>query len=179
MYFGCPATYYPADFHEGDNFSNTKFEHIWHQVKEPLTCIGSLRDNFAGHKKTREWLHEFMQIPLIDDKLEWAMSYYHRANKYFSQMADWTYQVEQLPEHWEAFKTDLDIDPEREFPKASTTMNRSVRFAFKSKEEYTKIKKSLEDGSGYPTWDDLYEKNEALASRIATLADKYGYPTGD
>lgn len=166
--------------HIGQCRSMYDFEHVWHQVREPLKCIDSLAKCFS--RKVRLWTNDQLGIDLpgrsrefqcsLDDKIHWAMHYYYVNNKMCEAQAEWTYRLEGIgPETFWHMCEKLDVIPDNIKPQVSDTTNRGLRFAFKSKEQSQVIRETIYD----TTWNTLAKINEPLAKKIRTLSRSYGY----
>lgn len=188
--FGCCSMYFVpnhSDFsivnhgqkvpiHKGESKQDFKFEHIWHQVRHPLPTIDSLAKAFT--QKVRLWTHEALGVPLpgtsgkrrckMEDKIHWAMHYWVINNRLCEAQSEWTYRLEAIP--WEQMLDRIGIE-QIPIPDVSTTTNRSLRFAMRSKAQVKEIKKHIHDTQ----WNTLRRINRDLAEEIKEMAVAYGY----
>jgi hypothetical protein len=162
--------------HHGECRSKIEFEHVWHQVRDPLKCIDSLAKSFT--RKVRVWTGEQVGVTLpgrsdqlqcsSEDKLHWAMNYWYTNNLLCQSQAEWTYRLEDYP--WSEMLTRLNL-AEFPLPDISQTVNRGLRFAFKSKEQSEEIKRTIYNTS----WETLSSVDKSLTAKIRKLARTYGY----
>lgn len=188
--FGCCSMYFASnqsDFsivnqgqkvpiHGGESKQDFRFKHIWHQVRHPLPTIDSLAKAFT--QKVRLWTHEAIGVPLpgtsgnrrceMEDKIHWAMHYWVINNRLCEDQANWTYRLEDIP--WDHMLDRLGI-AQVPIPDVSRTINRSLRFAMRSKAQVEEIKKRMYDTQ----WNTLYRINRSLTEEIKEMAVVYGY----
>ena len=183
MYFVTPKTDCSAvsngqrtPIHKDEKREDYEFKHVWHQIRHPLKTIDSLAKSFS--RKVRIWTHEQLGVALpgksgnfqcsLEDKIAWAMSYWVINNELCEKQADWTYKIEVFP--WEEMCNKLGLG-NRGMPNVSTTTNRGLRFAFKSKLQSDHIRETMHD----TTWDTLRKADPSLMSQVKNLAEHYGY----
>lgn len=165
--------------HYQEDRSQFQFEHVWHQVRDPLKTIDSLAKSFT--LKVRRWTAAYCgaQLPgtsgisraTLEDKLQWAMWYWIKGNLMAQTQARWTYRLEELP--WKEMMRRLD-EPPQPLPKVGVTTNRGLRFAFKSREASEEVRRTMYD----TTWGLLRRIDRPLADVCAAMAAGYGYPVG-
>lgn len=164
--------------HPNEYREDFEFEHIWHQVRDPLKAIDSMAKAF--NSTVRRWTQDHMGIDAgnaykrqcsIEDKYLWAMRYYLQGNELMAQQAQLTYRLESLQNIWWAplcDKLGLGLPL---FPNVSSTTNRGLRFAFKSKEQAAEIRETLYDTS----WETLKRVDKTLAGEIRERTREWGY----
>lgn len=138
------------------------FEHIFHQVRDPLQTISSV---FTTEGPT-SWQFICSMIPNIyptDTKLTRAAKYWYYWNLAAEKKSEWTYKVEEIEFVWDEMCQRLDISLSRDaLATVSKTINQRGPHRINC------------------TWQML--KNELpleLYLNIQLLAHKYGYPIED
>ncbi len=136
--------------------SEVQFEHIFHQVRDPLKVISSV---YISEPQI-SWDYIIKNIPEInleDSKAEKTAKYWYYWNLRADERAEWTYRVEALDEVWEEMEARLGLSLDR------SSMNQ--------------VPKNYNTRESHPfTWASL---REALTPdtymKVRTLAQFYGY----
>lgn len=135
-----------------------RFDHIFHQVRNPLHVISStyVTENLDS------WYFIMNYIPEIlmqDSHLVKCAKYWYYWNLKAEKMAEWTYRIEDLDEKWEEFQKRL-----------GRKLSRSVL------EEIPKNMNGRKTLTHEFTWEDLQkELDPQLYQNIRDLAKRYGY----
>lgn len=86
--------------------NGTQFQHIFHQVRDPLKVISSVFST-----ETKEcWDFIMLHIPQIhesDDHLLKCAKYWYYWNLKAEEQAEWTYRIEDLENEWAEFQRRL------------------------------------------------------------------------
>jgi hypothetical protein len=161
--FGHTAGECPNDF---------LFEQVWHQTRDPLKVIGSIRDMMP--LTVKRWARWAFDQPVgtkqIGD-LKWAAMHWLITNTMAESIADWHYRIEDIESVWPEMLERLELK-EQPLPKVSKTINRCLRngkhMGFRpAKEVYAEIT--------YPTWDDIAEVLPDNVEQMKERAAAYGY----
>ncbi|MDE3056322.1 MAG: hypothetical protein KGI80_06540, partial [Verrucomicrobiota bacterium] len=142
----------PEDYH---------FDHIFHQIRDPLQVISSTYVTEDIHS----WhfiIQHIPQITIQDPHLVKCAKYWYYWNLAAESIAEWSYRLEDLEEKWGEFQQRLGISFPRDalchVPKNTNSWGTKTRHYF--------------------TWADLKEALEPdLFTNICTLAKRYGYAT--
>jgi len=145
--------------------SNDRFEHVFHQVRNPLNVINSWIVNIEDLNRD-EWKFIRNHVPQIhptDSLIVSATKYWIYWNKLAESRSEWRYKIEEfkdnLPEFMERSGIIVDVD---QMEKISTSYNSWKKITTKLTWSMLKQELPLE----------LYEELESLAL-------KYGYPVTD
>ncbi len=136
------------------------FQHIFHQVRDPLKVISSV----FTHEPLESWQYIIAHIPEIsweDSRLTKASKFWYYWNLKAEQKAEWTYRVEAIKEILPEFSQRLGIplDPSA-LDRVPTNSN--TRGSYYFAEEFK--------------WSDLEaELSPELYANIRQLANRYGY----
>ena len=127
-----------------------------HQVRHPLKQIASMKAHQA-------W--GFMQqvIEIHGIGLRGCMEYWLHWNEMIEAFAVWRYRLEDLPNVWDEFLRRIGHE-KCEIPNVSKTDNSCYEKNIIEKHRYEEL-----------TWDDLFNENKELASRILYKVKEYGY----
>ncbi len=138
-----------------------RFDHIFHQVRDPLKVISSVYLSEDRHS----WHYIMQHIPEIemrDSHLAKCAKYWYYWNLKAEEMSEWTYKIEDLDAagKWEEFEKKLGKKIPREaissVPKNENTRQHPLYRRF--------------------TWADIEkELDPQLYQNIRSLAKKYGY----
>lgn len=136
------------------------FQHIFHQVRDPLKVISSV----FTHEPVESWQYIIAQIPEIsweDSRLTKAAKFWYYWNLSAEKKSEWTYRVEAikeiLPEYSRRLRVTLDMTALDRVPTNSNT-----RGSYYYPEEFK--------------WSDLEaELSPELYNNIRELAKRYGY----
>lgn len=145
--------------------SNDDFEHVFHQVRNPLNVINSWIVNISNLKRD-EWQFIRRHVPEIkedDSVIVSAVKYWIYWNKMADAISEWRYRIEDfkeiLPEFMQRAEIEIDLN---EFDKIATNFN-----------TWSEITTKL-------TWEQL--KNELpdeLYKLLENLSNEYGYAITD
>lgn len=142
-----------------------KYQHIFHQVRNPLDVITSWYINL--HDLTRdEWIFirkHIPQISLADSLLVHCAKYWYYWNRKVERMAEWRYQIENIDHIIDEFQVRarmlLNVDLLKTLPRN---------------------KNSWADTKNKITWKDLEQHLPSeLYTNIVNMASRYGYSTED
>lgn len=141
----------------GPGANDYVFEHVFHQVRDPLKTIAS-----ASNEPPQSWQYISQFVPELkpeDSRMVRAAKYWYYWNLLAEQKAEWTYRIEDFDHHIDEMSSRLGIN-------LPQNANRRV-------EKYANTR-------GYKekfTWQDLkMGLDPELYSNIVALAKKYGYP---
>lgn len=144
----------------GPGYNNYVFEHIFHQVRNPLKTIAS-----AGNEPPISWLFIKKFIPEIemdDPKIVKGAKYWYYWNLLAEKKAEWTYRIEDIENQVGKMAALLGID-----------LNPII----------LEIIPTNTNTRGYwdvYSWEDLREALDAdLFQNIVEMATRYGYDTSD
>jgi hypothetical protein len=134
------------------------FDHIFHQVRDPVKVIQSLYNN--PPKATWEWISSIIpEIQMDDDNLTKCAKYWYYWNLKAEAKAEWTYCIENIDMLYQVFGKCLGLyfDPTvlQRIPK-----NMNSRGTPETPITWTELKQGLRR--------DLYKK-------VSSLAIEYGY----
>lgn len=140
----------------GPGSEGYQFEHIFHQVRDPIKTINS-----AANEPEESWQYIRQFVPEIkpnDSKLVRSAKYWYYWNLLAEKKAEWTYRIEDLDVKFDemAKRLGVSLDPKTidKVPHNSNTRGHNNRF----------------------TWDDLKaELSPELYENIVQLAKRYGY----
>lgn len=143
------------------NLKKFRFEHVFHQVRDPLKVISSVYRTENRHS----WNYILKYTPEIrvqDSHLVKCAKYWYYWNLKAEKMAEWTYSVENIDALWDEFERrlgkKLDRSKLHKVPKTTNTAGEHAMF----------------------TWKDLErELDPELLQKIQSMAIKYGYPIHD
>lgn len=146
----------------GPSCKDIHFEHIFHQIRDPLKTISSV----STHEIKKSWEYICRKIPKIkmsDSTIVRAAKYWYYWNTAAEKKAEWSYKVEDIEQIWDEMCQRLDFPLDREalqtVPKTTNTWGpHAIEVTWKS------LKRELP---------------RELYIRILVLAKKYGYPTRD
>lgn len=154
--------------HQGERRSDFEFEHIWHQVRHPLTCITSL--SLAFPRSAFEWYARYASIdPHHPDMRYVAMQFWFEWNKLCEDYASTTYCIEDIDHFWPWMCEELDIKSDGKVPDISRTLNRSKRWS-----RPFVNRKAIQVAPDL-TWRDLDAIDPILSDLIKVAAERYGY----
>ncbi len=157
--------------HVGERRSDFEFEHVWHQVRDPLKCITS--NTLALPRKAFAWLEDFTPIDSKHPNIRYiAMQYWFYWNRICADYATETYRIEDLDKHWRLMAYKLGVKS-GSVPDIDKQTNRSLRWA-RPYVDREAIKKMPDF-----TWTDLDNVDPILSGHIRTLAESYGYRYAD
>lgn len=167
-----------APIHSGENREDYQFERVWYQVRNPLKTVDSIAKCF--NHKMRLWSHNNLGVDLpgtsgkirttLEDKIRWAVKYITTCHKLGVNQADKVYQVEQIAHEWPNLLTEIGLPP-CSVPKVSVTTNRSLRFAFKSKDQSAEIRRTMYQ----VTWSKLNKLCPSDTEELRDFAERFGY----
>lgn len=139
------------------NLHNFQFDHIFHQVRDPLKVISSVYVT----EDRQSWnyiLKHTPEISIRDSHLTKCAKYWYYWNLKAEQLAEWTYRLEDLDQLWEEYGLRL-----------GKPINTQAINAISKKTNTAGDPKRF-------TWDDLKkELDPELYHNIRKLAQKYGY----
>lgn len=148
------------------NLKHSLFRHVYHQVREPLATISSLR-----HWVREPWAQLFLQvaeetagIKVEQPPLDLAMEIYYRWNLAAEAVATHTYRVE-------------DLGPSSP---ASDMLGQAVRIHV-GVEHYAAVPRDVnktEYRKRPLTWKELAMASRHLAARCQEMGRRYGYRSG-
>lgn len=137
-----------------ENNIDNSFDKIIHQVRHPLPTIASMTTLWV---MSMNYIGQFVALPdeIINrnNTVKNCMVAWAGWNKIIEQKANWRYRIEELPEVYEEWCKQLEI-PVTRLP------------------IFGKVNARKHDDL---TWEDLEERDKALAEEIKLLAIKYGY----
>lgn len=139
---------------------HNQFEHIFHQVRDPLKVISSVY--VTEDRNSWSFITKYLpQIKVQDSHLVKCAKYWYYWNLEAEKIAEWTYRLEEIDDHWEEF--------EKHIGKKLKRANVKVR----------KDTNTWQTGNYRTfTWQDLKtELDPELFENIQKLALKYGYST--
>lgn len=131
-----------------------EFEHIFHQVREPLNAISSIQTFVEG-----SWRFIGRQnfFKLTDDKILNSANYWYHWNLLAETRTDFRYRVEDI----------FDL-----LPLICSELGMEYKDLSYLKEKGINSRKGTFDKL---TWGTIKEKNEALYNKIYNMALRYGY----
>jgi len=139
-------------------FGDYDYKCIFHQVRHPLSAISSVTT--LAHQSWN-WLSSWVPIEKDDSLLKKSMKYWHHWNILAENMAELTYQVEQIDEVLEELCNRLG--------KSDLFTNNNIN----------KIKKMPSDINSREhdafSWKDLQIEDSVLCEWIKEQAKRYGY----
>lgn len=157
--------------HQGERRSDFEFEHIWHQVRHPLTCITSL--SLAFPRSAFEWYSRYIDInPKHPDIRFTAMQFWLKWNELCAEHATMSFQIEEIDHYWSHMCEELGV-PVCEPPSIDRTLNRSKRWSRPFVD-----RKAIQAAPDL-TWEDLSDIDPILAIHVEQAAKAYGYSTED
>jgi len=146
--------------HVGQRMRDYEFKHVLHLVRDPLKTIGSIWKTMGTeHQK---WLEKHGVIPKdLKPKLRKAMHAWYEVNKRCERLTKNRYRLEDMKDQhvWENMLDDLGLPP-FSIPKVPKTAKNASRGIFKAKRV---------------TWNDLYDMDPGMCSKIAKMAKRYDY----
>jgi len=153
--------------HVGERRDGWEFEHVWHQIRTPLKCIGSMA--LVVSVRDWEWFRRHVELPgKKADKRLIALHMWVKWNRLAAENASWTYRIEDMDFLWAKMCFKLKI-PREQIPDVSKTTHRSLRWG-KPFVDREAIKK-LPD----PTWEDLRALDADMTDQAYAMAVKYRY----
>ena len=146
-----------------------EFEHIFHQVRDPLKSISSIYTT-EGPKSWGFITSQVPEISLNDPYIVRAAKYWYYWNSMAEKLAEWTYRVEDIDTVWDEYERRLGMQLDRSIVK-EVTPDVNSRNGKPTRCDYI--------STGEPTsfsWDDLKQQlDPELYENIRSLAKKYGY----
>ena len=141
------------------------FEHIFHQVRNPLNVITSWSSNFYdpnSHFHNRVWSYIYQYIPQInqnDPLITKCAKYWYYWNLLAEEKAEWRYRIEDIeeifPEFCEKLGIPTNLEALQRVPKNTNTWS---------------------DTTNKVTWEELErELDPELYQNIREMATRYGY----
>ena len=166
-----PNVYQPYAHKPAECPNDFQFEHVWHQTRDPLKTIGSVRDVHTGAivRWSKELLGQDHIVEKLKHTLEYAARHWLLVNEMSEEIAEWRYRVEDLEDLYDEIKERLNLQRE-DCPDVSKTMGRSYRTIMKFKPT-----QEIYNDISYPTWEDLEEIDPKLRKAIQGKAKEYGY----
>lgn len=148
---------------DGVVISGAKFEHTFHQVRNPLKVISTWLKLNINRPEWQFIRRSISEIRITDSHIVQCAKYWYYWNRRAEAMSEWTYQVESLDSVLGEFEYRLGVSLDRE---AMKSIPRNVN-AWK--------------GRSIPiTWDFLKRSlPKELFQNIQTMAQRYGYPITD
>jgi len=138
---------------------------ILHQVRHPLKTISTFQ---RASKQTWRFIRSVCpRVSVENSTLLNCMFYWVDWNKMAEELAEWTYQIERLPEVFDEFfdriNCDRCKDPEmKDHMLATSKRVNSRRSMYKPR-----------------NWNDLFNENTRAAIEVVELGIKYGYDLED
>jgi len=130
----------------------SSYPQIWLQVRHPLRVISSSTTSKPANFRK---LFDVIGVACEErDPLKRAMFSWLAYDAWAQRLASFTFPIERLPDLWPTICRKLQIAP-KPLPDISRQTNSRVH------EEYT--------------WDDLWHRDRAMASRVYMRAIEYGY----
>ena len=138
----------------GERGKRVAFQHVWHQVREPLACIASL----AKHYPRSRWSRFGPYVHLPRDPIARSMAYYLRWNEIAERRAQWRYRIEDIAPGSDVFiemcrRLGLNNPPFPDVPTDTHAAREPLRLL----------------------WAALESADATLASAIREMAERYGY----
>lgn len=136
-----------------------RFQHTWHQTRDPLKVIASIADPDGARLFWRLRNEQNPAIRLDEPLLLRSMVYWHWASRAAERLTDWQYRIEDVSDGsatWLEICRRLGLG-DAIFPNLPTDTN-------------TKPHPEL-------VWPELLAQDESLAIEIAIMAEAYGYET--
>lgn len=133
-----------------------KPENCFHQVRHPLKQIASMQAH-----QSWGFMEDIINVP--GRGLFGCMTYWLEWNELIEQFAVWRYNLENLSDVWDEF---LDrIGHEKcDIPDIPRNEHSSLTGSYYEKFSHEEL-----------SWEDLFQCNEELATKIADKANEYGY----
>ena len=171
-----PNEYQPYAHKPEERPADFKFDLIWHQVRDPLKTIGSVRDVHKASivRWSKEVLGQTHVHPKLKHDLEYAARHWLLVNQMSEEIADFRYRIEDIGTVWPKMVTLLGLPKGTPLPDVSKTMGRSYRTI-----KQFRPTKEIYDSISYPTWADIAAIDPKLCKDIQRLAKRYGYGTAD
>lgn len=145
----------------GPSAKNTKFIHVFHQIRHPLDVISSFYFNYSNLNMVEwEFIRRYLpQIRYSDSLLVQSAKYWFYWNLKAESMSEWTYRIEDIEGCLEEFQSRSQLPLSREIlrqtPLWANHWNQ-IQYKF--------------------TWQDLQAALPPnLYNSLRTLARKYGY----
>ena len=163
-----------------------------HQVRHPLRVIPSVT---TFKQKSWDFIAQYIDCPPTDSPLLRGAKYWCLWNEKAEHLAEWTYQLEQLPNHFDEFCRRIGIPANRAVLDSTSTRVNSRRGGGLLKQVQrvfdrfglaprTKLFDFLySDKVSYVqtpfTWDELEKTAPGWSDRIREQARRYGYTEAD
>jgi hypothetical protein len=138
-----------------------KYDHIFHQVREPTKSIAAIETEPAN--SWRFICEQIPEISLKDSSFVRACKMWLYWNLRAEEMAEWTFRIEDIDDVFDEFQERLGVTLDRA---ALENVSRDKNHRDRKKEEYA--------------WDEIQTRlkkagEEALFEDIRNLAARYGY----
>jgi hypothetical protein len=149
-------------YYENGPQATETFEHIFHQVRNPIDVITSWKINFCALFYHTPWMfvrNHLPQIELTDSLIVQCAKYWYYWNLLAEEKSEWRYKIEDFDEVYPEFCERLNI------PQNSSALE------IVSKNTNTRL-----DTSDKVTWEELEnELDPELYHNIREMATRYGY----
>lgn len=144
----------------GPPSSRLKFDHVFHQIRDPLKTINSAADEWD---ESWAFIRQFVpEIKEEDSDLVKSAKYWYYWNLIAEEKAEWSYRIEDLPEKLDEISSRLGLSLKKKtlkrVPRNTNTRHHQNNY----------------------TWADIKENlSPELFDNLVQLAHRYGYKTGD
>lgn len=164
------GTYQPYSHVAGECPAGFRFDNVWHQTRDPLKSIASVRDVLS--LKVKRWARRALGQSLGTMKkgdLVWAAHHWLITNQLAERIATWQYRIEDIDEVYPEMLKELKLK-DQSLPNTSRTMGRSYRTI-----KVFRPAKEIYDEITYLEWKDLEEAVPDIVEEIQEMAEEYGY----
>jgi len=151
-------SWYGEGFINGTNADDIVFDKTFHQTREPLGCISSIKTLNSG-----SWEYIRKKCGIDRKQPDAAMLVWLRWNEMIERRAEWRYRLEDMESAWPEMLNRLGLP---------STTRPGIPWGTRGPNPHSR--KHHGDYHSF-TWDELKDINTSLAEQTKDMAGRYGY----